>query len=37
MRGRDGIQRHMGETAIPLIGNAGRFLGAVAFFAEIEQ
>jgi len=37
IRGLDGIQRHMGETAIPLIGNAGRFLGAVAFFAEIEQ
>jgi PAS domain-containing protein len=37
MRGLDGVQRHMDETAIPLIGNAGRFLGAIGFFAEIEQ
>jgi hypothetical protein len=35
MRGVDGVQRHMDETAIPLIGMAGRFLGAVAIFQEM--
>ena len=37
MRGRDGVRRHMSEVALPLIGNAGRFLGAVAIFDEIEE
>lgn len=37
LQGMDGVRRHMAETAIPLIGNAGQFLGAVAFFSEIEQ
>jgi PAS domain-containing protein len=37
MRGLDGARRHMRGTGVPLVGNAGRFLGAVAFFAEIEQ
>jgi PAS domain-containing protein len=37
MRGRDGVRRHMAETAIPLIGNAGRFLGVVAIFDEIDE
>jgi PAS domain-containing protein len=36
LRGLDGMTRHMEETAIPLIGNAGRFLGAVAFFTELD-
>jgi len=37
MRGLAGTRRHMRGTGIPLIGNAGRFLGAVAIFEEIEQ
>ena len=37
MRGLDGIARHIDATAIPLIGNAGRFLGAVAFLTVIEE
>ncbi|MBV9280988.1 MAG: PAS domain-containing protein [Chloroflexi bacterium] len=36
MRGLDGVPRHMDETAIPLVGNAGRFLGAVAIFQEMS-
>ena len=36
LRGFDGVKRHMEEVAIPLIGNAGRFLGAIAFFEEVE-
>jgi PAS domain-containing protein len=36
MVGRDGVQHHIESTAIPLIGNAGRFLGAVGIFSEIE-
>lgn len=36
LRGLDGVTRHMDETAIPLVGNAGRFLGAVAFFSELD-
>ena len=36
LRGLDGIRRHMDETAIPIVGHAGRFLGAVAFFNEID-
>lgn len=36
LRGLDGVTRHVDEIAIPLIGNAGRFVGAVAVFTEIE-
>lgn len=32
--GLDGGHRHIGVTAFPLIGQAGRFLGAVAIFWE---
>ena len=34
IRGLDGTLRHIAVTAFPLIGQAGRFLGAVAFFWE---
>jgi PAS domain-containing protein len=37
MRGLDGVQRHMGETAIPLIRNTGRFLGVIACFTYIDE
>jgi PAS domain-containing protein len=37
MVGRDGVKHHIDSTAIPLIGNAGRFLGAVGIFSEIES
>jgi hypothetical protein len=37
MRGLDGSRRHMRGTGIPLVGNAGRFLGAIGVFEEIEQ
>jgi PAS domain-containing protein len=34
IRGLDGVRRHIAVTAFPLIGQEGRFLGAVAFFWE---
>jgi PAS domain-containing protein len=37
MRGLDGTRRYIKGTGVPLIGNAGRFLGAVAFFSEMDQ
>jgi PAS domain-containing protein len=36
LRGRDNVQRHIEATAFPLIGQAGRFLGAVVIFWEIS-
>jgi PAS domain-containing protein len=33
----DGMPRHLEVTAIPLIGMADRFLGAIAFFWEAEN
>ena len=35
IRGMDGVLRQIEVTAIPLIGQAGRFLGAVAIFWEL--
>ena len=34
LRGLDGHRRHVAATAFPLVGRAGRFLGAVALFWE---
>lgn len=34
IRGADGIQRHIEVTAFPLIGQANRYLGAIALFWE---
>lgn len=36
MRGLDGMLRHVDSVGIPLIGNAGRFQGAVGVFQMIE-
>jgi PAS domain-containing protein len=36
IRGLDGILRQIEVTAIPLVGQAGRFLGAVAIFWELQ-
>ena len=32
--GLDGVRRHLVVTALPLVGQAGRFLGAMALFWE---
>ena len=32
--GLDGVRRHLVVTALPLVGQAGRFLGALALFWE---
>lgn len=37
MHGLDGIAHHLAGAGIPLVGNAGRFLGVVAFFFEIDD
>jgi PAS domain-containing protein len=37
MRGLDGVSRNIEETAIPLIGQSRRLLGAVGFFWEIDE
>lgn len=37
IRGLDGNRRHIGVTAFPLIGQAGRCLGAVAIFWESKE
>jgi PAS domain-containing protein len=37
IRGMDGVARHIEATAFPLIGQAERFLGAVAIFWAIED
>lgn len=34
IRGLDGVRRRIGVTALPLFGQAERFLGAIAFFWE---
>jgi PAS domain-containing protein len=36
LRGLDGVERHVEEVAIPLIGLEGQFLGALGLFAEIQ-
>jgi PAS domain-containing protein len=37
IRGRDGARRHLGVCAFPLVGQADRFLGAVAWFWETDR
>lgn len=37
IRGLDGTRRHLGATALPIIGQAGRFLGAMALFWEADR
>lgn len=37
IRGLDGVDRHVGVTAFPLIGQAGRHLGAVCIFWETTE
>lgn len=37
IRGLDGVRRHIEATAFPLIGHAGRDLGAVAIFWESSE
>jgi len=37
IRGRDNIRRRIEITAFPLIGQAGRHLGAVAIFWEVPE
>jgi PAS domain-containing protein len=36
IHGLDGVSREIGVTAFPLIGQADRFLGAIAIFWEIS-
>jgi PAS domain-containing protein len=36
LRGLDGGTRHLGGVGIPLVGNAGRFLGVVGVFQELD-
>jgi PAS domain-containing protein len=36
-QGLDGVRRHVEVTAFPLIGQAGRALGAVAIFWEVKH
>lgn len=36
-QGQDGVRRHVEVTAFPLIGQAGRHLGAVAIFWEVQH
>ncbi len=37
IRGLDEVARHIEVTAIPLIGQAGHFLGAMAVFSEVGR
>jgi hypothetical protein len=37
VRGLDQVRRHIEFTAFPLIGQAGRYLGAVAIFWEVKE
>jgi PAS domain-containing protein len=37
IQGVDGVRRHIEVTAFPLIGQAGRHLGAVAIFWEVKH
>lgn len=37
IRGFDRVMRHISVTAFPLIGQANRFLGAVALFWEVDK
>jgi PAS domain-containing protein len=37
MRGLDGSHHHIAELGIPLLGNAGRFLGVLAVLFELDD
>lgn len=37
IRGLDGVLRQIDTTAVPLFGQAGRFLGAMAIFWEVRD
>jgi PAS domain-containing protein len=37
MRGLDGSRHHVAEVGIPLLGNAGRFLGVLAVLFELDD
>jgi len=37
IQGADQVRRHLEVTAFPLIGQAGRYLGAVAIFWEVKE
>jgi PAS domain-containing protein len=37
VQGLDQVRRHIEITAFPLIGQAGRYLGAVAIFWEVKE
>src|SRR5437588_7463957 len=37
MRGLDGSRHSVAEAGIPLLGNAGRFLGVLAFMFELDE
>lgn len=37
MRGLDGVQRRVLHIGLPLVGNAGRFLGAIGIFWELGR
>jgi len=36
IRGLDGVQRHIEVTAFPFIGQAERYVGAIALFWEVR-
>ena len=37
IRGLDNVQRHVEATCFPLIGQANRYLGAIAIFWEVDS
>jgi PAS domain-containing protein len=37
LQGMDGVRHHVDITAIPLTGNAGRFIGVLAINSELED
>jgi PAS domain-containing protein len=37
LQGMDGVRHHVDTTAIPLTGNAGRFIGVITIYFEIED
>jgi PAS domain-containing protein len=37
MRGLDGSRHHVSEAGLPVLGNAGRFLGVIAFMFELAD
>jgi PAS domain-containing protein len=37
LQGMDGVRHHVDTTAIPLTGTAGRFVGVITIYSEIED